>query len=444
MKIVIVGAVAAGTSAATEIRRQNKEAEIIVYEKGRYISYSGCGMPYFLGDEVSSFNDLVPRDADFFKQKHNINVQIMHEVMSIDLESKNLEVKNLLTGQTFHDSYDKLVIATGAAAKKPSIIGSDRKHVFVLRNISDMKNIKTFLSMNKPQNAVIIGSGSIGLEMAENLTKIGLKTTLIARSSISRGLDPELAALVEKHLINNGVDVVSNASIEKITDKGVLLADGSLHLAEIVLLATGIAPAVQLAKSAGIELGTTGAIKVDQHMKTSNSDVYACGDCAEYFHRITGTPVYRPLGSTANKTGIIAGNHITGGVDEFQGVLGTSIFQVFDLTVAQTGLMEKEAVLAGYDIVVSLNKKRNKPKFMGGEEMVIKAVADRKSGRLLGCQIVGFKGVDRRIDIVAAVLTLKGRVEDLIDMDLAYAPPYSTPKDPLFYIGIKLRQQIKG
>lgn len=190
---------------------------------------------------------------------------------------------------------------------------------------------------------------------------------------------------------------------------------------------------MELAKSAGIGLGTTGAIKVDQHMKTSDTDIYACGDCAEYFHRLTGTPVYRPLGSTANKTGIIAGNHITGGNDEFQGVLGTSIFQVFDLTVAQTGLAEDEAILAGYDVVVSLDSRPNKPEFMGGENMTIKTVADRKSELLLGCQIVGSQGVDRRIDVIAAMLTLKGKVDDLISMDLAYAPPYSTPKDPLLY-----------
>lgn len=441
MKVVIIGAVAAGTSAATEIRRRDKTADIVIYEKDRYISYSGCGMPYYLSNVFSSFEGLVPRDAAFFKQKHNATVQIMHEVTSIDPASRTLQVRNLLTGQEFRDSYDKLVIATGARAEKPAIIGGDRKNVFTLRNISDMKNIKTFISINRPKKAAIIGSGPIGLEMAETLTKLGLKTTLVARSSVSRGLSLELTALIEKELARNNVSVITNASIEEITDRGILLKDGSFHAAEMILLATGVKPAVELAKSAGIGLGTTGAIKVDLHMKTSDQDIYACGDCVEYFHRLTGTPVYRPLGSTANKTGIIAGNHITGGSDEFQGVLGTSIFQVFDLTVAQTGLTEDEAVLAGYDVVVSLDRRPNKPEFMGGEEMTIKTVADRKSELLLGSQIVGSQGVDRRIDVIAAMLTLKGKVDDLISMDLAYAPPYSTPKDPLFFTGIKLRQQ---
>lgn len=441
MRIVIIGAVAAGTSAATEIRRNDKTADIIIYERDRYISYSGCGIPYYLGNVFPRFESLVPRDAAFFKQKHNVSVHVMHEVISIDPPSRTLQVRNLLTGQEFQDAYDKLIIATGARAEKPIILGNYRKNVFVLRSISDMKNIKTFLSINRPKRAAIIGSGPIGLEMAENLTKIGLKTTLIARSSVSKGLSPELAALVENHLIKHGVSVVTNAPIEEITDKGVLLKNSSFHAAEIVLLATGVKPAVELAKSAGIELGVTGAIKVDRYMRTSDSDIYACGDCAEYFHRLTGNPVYRPLGSTANKTGIIAGNHITGGNDEFRGVLGTSIFQVFDLTVAQTGLTDEEASLMGYDVMVSLDRRPNKPEFMGGEEMTIRTVADRKSGLLLGCQIAGPQGVDRRIDVIAAMLTLKGKAEDLLSLDLAYAPPYSTPKDPLFFTGVKLRQQ---
>jgi Uncharacterized NAD(FAD)-dependent dehydrogenases len=442
MRVIIIGAVAAGTSAAAEIRRRDKEAEIIIYEKERYISYSGCGMPYYLGNVFPGFDDLVPRDAAFFRQKHNISIQIMHEILSIEPETKTIQVRNLLTDKIFRDSYDKLVIATGARAEKPPIPGSDKKNVFVLRNISDMKSIKTFISINKPKKAAVIGSGPIGLEMAENLTRIGLKTTVIARSSVSKGLRKELAELVEQHLLKQGVGVVVNAAIEEITERGVALSGGSFHSAEMILLAAGVKPAVDLAKSAGIELGSTGAIKVDRHMKTSDPDIYACGDCAEYFQRITGSPVYRPLGSTANKTGIIAGNHIAGGNDEFQGVLGTGIFQVFDLTVAQTGLTAEEAVQAGFDPIVSLDRRSNKPEFMGGEEMTISMVADRKSGLLLGCQIVGTQGVDRRIDVIAAALTLKGKVEDLISMDLAYAPPYSTPKDPLFFTGIKLRQLL--
>lgn len=443
MRVVIIGAVAAGTSAATEIRRNDKSSEIVLYEKDRYISYSNCGMPYYLGNVFSRFEDLVPRDANFFRQKHNINVQILHEVLSINIEAQTLLVRNLLTGTEFQDRFDKLIIATGAKAEKPAFEGSARKNVFLFRNISDLKNIKTFLSINRPKKAVIIGSGPIGLELAENLTRIGLKTTLIARSSISKGLSPELSRLVEQQLLTHGVDVITNASIKGITEKGVFLEDGNLHVADIVLLATGVKPCVELATASGIQLGSTGAIQVNRHMQTNNSNVYACGDCAEYFHQITGKPVYRPLGSTANKTGIIAGNHIAGGNDEFQGVLGTSIVQVFNLTVAQTGLTEQDAALAGYDVLVSLDGRPNKPEFMGGEEMMIKTVADRKSGLLLGCQIVGTQGVDRRIDVIAAAITLKAKIDDLVSMDLAYSPPYSTPKDPLFFTGVKLRQQRK-
>lgn len=441
MKVVIIGAVAAGTSAATEIRRRDKDAEIVIYEKDRYISYSGCGMPYYLGNIISSFDELVPRDAGFFRQKHQVTIQILHEVVSVDPANKTLQIRNLVTGKEFQDSYDKLVLATGAVAEIPPVKGNDKKNVFVLRNIIDMKNIKNFLSINRPKKAVIIGSGPIGLEMAENLTGIGMKVTLLVRASLSKTLHPEMSKMLEAHLVDQGVTVVTNASIQEITDRGVFLEGGGFHAADLVLLGAGVKPSVVLAKSAGIELGTTGAIKVDQRMRTSNPDIYACGDCAEYFHRITGNSVYRPLGSTANKTGIIAGNQIAGGTDEFKGILGTSIFQVFDLTVAQTGLTEQEASAAGYDVSASLDRRPNKPEFMGGRDMLIRTIADRRTGRLLGCQIVGFEGVDRRIDVIAAVLTLNGKAEDLIDMDLAYAPPYSTPKDPLFFTGVKLRQQ---
>ncbi len=444
MKVIIIGAVAAGTSAATEIRRHDKKTEIIIYEKERYISYSGCGMPYYIGNITTHFEDIVPRDANFFKQKHNVNIQIMHEVLSIDSNTKTITVKSLLSGQIFQDSYDKLILATGAATEKSSFPGGKKKHVFQLRNVNDMKSIKTFLSINTPKTAAIIGSGAIGLEMAENFTRLGIKTKLIARSPMGKGMPEEFGARIKNHMIEKGVSIIAPAKIKEISDRGVVLEDGTLHPAEIVLMATGVKPATELAASAGIRIGQTGAIQINPYMQTSNPDIFACGDCAEYFHRMSGRPTYKPLGSTANKTGIIAGNRIVGGSDQFLGVLGTNIVKVFDLTIAQTGLSVSEAQAEGFDPVVSLDQKPNKPEFMGGEMMMIYAIADKNSGRLLGCQMIGGEGVDRRIDVFAALLTKEGTYEDLITADLAYAPPYSTPKDPLFFTGIKLRQAMIG
>jgi NADPH-dependent 2,4-dienoyl-CoA reductase/sulfur reductase-like enzyme len=442
MRIVIIGAVAAGTSAAAEIRRRNKDAEIIIYEKDRYISYSGCGMPYHIGNVFSDFDVLVPRGPGFFKEKYDTDIFIRHEVLSINPLGKTLSIKNIETDKILQDSYDMLVIATGATAEKPPIHGADRRNVFILRNINHMNDIKTFIVNEKPRTAAIIGTGFVGLEMCEAFVNLGIKTTLIARSSVAKSIDKDMTVYIENHLKENGVTVLTNTATKEITDSGVILGDDSLINADIILLATGIRPNVELAKSAGVEIGITGAIKVDKKMRTSLDDIYSCGDCTELFHAVTGEPIYRPLGSTANKTGIIAGNSITHGDDEFRGILGTGIFGLFSLTVAQTGLSEVEAKEHGYDAVVSIDARPNKPEHMGGKKMVIKAVADKKTGRLLGAQIIGFEGVDKRIDVLAAAITLKATAEDLIAFDLAYSPHYSIPKDPLFYTGVKLKDMI--
>ena len=444
MRIVIIGAVAAGTSAAAEIRRRDKDADIIIYEKGSYISYSGCSMPYYIGNEFSDFAKIVPSSPELFKKKYAADILIRHEVLAINPQSKTISVKNTTTDEILQDSYDKLVIATGAAAEKPPIQGSNRKNVFILRNINHMNDIKSFIENEKPSTAAIIGTGFVGLEMCETFANLGIETTLIARSSVAKSMDQDMTVYIENHLKENGVTVLTNTPTKEITDSGVILGDGSLIKADIILLATGIRPNVELAKSAGIELGVTGAIKVDGKMKTSVADIYSCGDCTELFHAVTGEPIYRPLGSTANKTGIIAGNSITGGNDEFRGILGTGIFRLFSMTIAQTGLSEAEAKEHGYDSVVSVDARANKPEYMGGKKMVIKAVANKKNGRLLGAQIIGYDGVDKRIDVLAAAITLKATAEDLISLDLAYSPPYSTTKDPLFYTGIKLKNIMKG
>ena len=439
MRIVIIGAVAAGTSAATEIRRNNKEAEIIIYDKDGYISYAGCGMPFYISGEVENFSDVVPRDVKLFKEKHNIEINIEHEVLSVNPDNKTLKVKKLLTGDILEDSYDKLIISTGAFSVMPDLKGTDRENVFLLRNINDMNEIKNFIEAKKPKSAVIIGSGFIGLEMCESFKLLGMDVSIVARSKIAKGIDNDMYSYIEEHLKEKGVNVYTNTKTMEINDQGVVIGDGSIIKADIVLLATGVKPNVALAKSMGVELGVTGAIKVDKHMRTNIKDVYSCGDCIEMFNTISDKPVYRPLGSTANKTGTIAGSNVLGINEEFKGVLGTGIFRVFDITVGMTGLSEEEAVKLGYNISVSIDKKPNKPKYMGGRPIVIKAVAEKESGRLLGAQLIGYEGTDRRLDVLVAAITLNASAEDLMHFDLAYSPPYSTPRDPLYYTGAKLR-----
>jgi len=443
MRLLIIGAVAAGTSAAAKARRNSEEAQIVIYEKDSFISYSGCGMPYYIGGEIESAEALTPRDSAYFKTNYNIDIHTLHEVLSINPKEKTLIVKNNTTGNTFTDHYDKLIIATGARPSVPPIKGVDRGNVFHLRNINDMNRIKTFIQINSPKTAAIIGTGFIGLEVCENLKGLGMEVTLIERlPQVTPGLDSDVAIYVEEHIKNNDVEVFTDSSATEITEEGVALSDGKRISADIVILATGVRPNTELAQAAGIELGVTGAIKVNTRMQTNKPDIYACGDCTEQFHVVSGKPVYRPLGSTANKTGRIAGDSITGGKLEFRGILGTGIFRVFGMAVAQTGLSEREAIELGYDAVVCHNFKPDKPEYMGGREMLIKGIADRRSGRLLGVQIVGYEGVDKRNDVFATAISFKAKAEDLFHLDLSYAPPFSTAKDPVMYTGMILDNAI--
>lgn len=439
MRIIIIGAVAAGTSAAAKARRNDETAEIVLYDKDSFISYSGCGMPYYIGGEVEEADKLTPRDPAFFKSKYNVDVRTSHEVLNIDPETKSMEIKNLFSNEVFTDYYDKLILATGASAIIPPIEGTSDSHVFTLRNIGDMNRIKTFIDTVHPRNAVIVGTGFIGLEVCENLKNLGIEVTLVERlPQVTPGLDPDMAVYVEDHLKKNGVTVYTGLSAIKIEEGKVFLENGEVIASDFVLLSAGVKPNTALAVSMGVELGETKAIKVNNTMMTNLPDVYACGDCIEQFHVVTGKPVYSPMGSTANKTGRIAGDIITGGNLSFRGILGTGIFQIFGMTVALTGLSEKEAIKEGFDVEVCHNIKPNKPEYMGGKEMVIKGIADRKTGRLLGTQIVGAEGVDKRIDVFVTAITYQAKAEDLFHLDLAYAPPFSTTKDPVMYTGMIL------
>lgn len=443
MRLIIIGAVAAGTSAAAKARRNDDRAEIVVYERDKDISYSGCGLPYYIGGEIESLEELTPRDASFFKSKYDVDIKVQHEVLSVDADRKAVIVKNLMDGNVFEDRYDRLILATGASPFIPDIDGIDRSHVFFLRNVEDARKIKGFIDEHAPKSALIAGTGFIGFEVLENLTARGIEVTVVeVADKITPNLDEDMANYLENQLLSKGVKILKRTHIKIIEPQNATLSNGSIVDADLVIMATGVRPNVALAQSIGAEIGLTNAIKVDRQMRTSVKDVYACGDCIETFSAITGKPVYRPLGSTANKTGRIAGDVVTGGTLEYCGNLSTGIFKLFDLTIASTGLSEREAINEGYEIEIVHNIKPDKPSYFHGEEMVIKAIADRKSMRLLGVQIIGTTGVDKRIDIFATLITYKATVDELFHLDLAYAPPFSTTKDPVHYTGMILDNAI--
>ena len=442
-KIIIIGAVAAGTSAGAKARRNNENIGITIYEKDDFISYSGCGMPYFIGGEVDNIDELTPRDPSFFKKKYNIDVKTGHEVIYIDSMNKQVTVRNLYTQEEFIDEYDKLIIATGSKPFKPNILGIDNKNVFFLRNIKDATRIKTYINTNKPTNAIIAGTGFIGFEVLENLLNLGITVTIVEVSKkITPNLDLDMSLYLENELTKKGLEILKDTAITSISNNSVNLTNGKEIYADLIILSTGVTPNTDLAQKSGIELGISKAIKVDNTMRTNIKDIFACGDCIETYSSITEKPVYRPLGSTANKTGRIAGDSATGGRLQYKGNLGTGIFKFLDLTVATCGLSEKEAIDNGYDIEICHNIKPNKPAYMGGQEMIIKALADKATGRLLGVQIIGSEGVDKRIDVFATLITYKASVDELFHLDLAYAPPFSTTKDPIHYTGMILDNAI--
>ena len=459
LKIVIVGSVAAGTSAAAKARRNTETAQITVYERDHDISYSGCGLPYFVGGEVADIDELTPRDPAWFKARYDVDVRTGHEVVGIDAEARTVTVLDLATGRRFVDPYDELVLATGVRAVVPPIPGVDATGVFSVRTPSDARAIRAWIegseSRGRPvRHAVVVGAGYIGLEMAEQLVARGLMVTVVeALDHAMPRMDADMSARVDAELRKHGVDLRLGTLVVGIgsDDDGVAGvsvegADGRpAHVdAELVIVAVGVRPSIDLAVQAGVRRGPTGAVAVDRRQRTSVEHVWAVGDVAESFHVITGEPVWVPLGSTANKMGRIAGDAMTGGPLEHRGILGTSIVRVFDLGVAQTGFTEEQARAAGYDVEVLHNIKPDRPEYLGGTPLAVKAVADRATGRLLGAQVIGASGADKRIDVLATAITYGADVADLFHLDLAYSPTYATTKDPVHYTGMALTNAIHG
>lgn len=453
MKVIVIGGVAAGPKAASRINRLCAEAEVTIIEKGELLSYAGCGLPYYISGQVKDSKELMStpvgtvRDSAFFKNVKNANVLNHTEATAIDRANKTVTVKNRDGGEQVLP-YDKLVLATGAESAVPPIPGVGLENIYNLKDIHDADAIKATLAEHKAVNAVIVGGGLIGVEVAEAFHEMGCRITIVEFLPRILGMmDPEMAALVENHFEAKGVKIMTgtrvtgftgSGCVEKVvTDKGELPAD-------IVILAVGVRPAAKLAQDAGLAIGPTRAIAVSDRMQTSDPDIYAVGDCAEKKNLITGKAAYVPLGSTANKEGRVAANAICGVEDAFPGILGSAICKVFDYSVARTGLGEKEAREAGFDVVTCLAPAPDKPHFMpGAKTLFLKLIADRKTRRLLGAQATGPGDADRRIDIAAMALTAGMTVDQLANVDLVYAPPYSPAVDNIITAANILRNKIE-
>lgn len=444
MKIVVVGAVAAGTSVIAKARRNSEEVEIVAYTSGSDISYSGCGIPYYIGEDYIKRGNLTPRDAKWFESRFNMKLNINHKILSVNPDLKKIEVLNEITGDIFEDSYDKLVVTTGARPRK---IDFDNENIFYIRDVETGDRLKKFIHEASPKKALIVGSGYIGLEMVENLVQRGIEVTVIEMSSSIGRVDSEISIYLEKYLAKKGVKLILNDKINNISEDGKIVSteNGETLEVDFIVAAVGVLPNVEFLKSSGIQLGKSEAIRVNKHLETNLKDIYAAGDCATTYSLLTGEETYVPLGSTANKMGRILGDRLTGGNLEFKGILGTSIFKIFDMAFASTGLDEKEALEKGYSIEIIHNIKPNQTEYLEtSREMVIKAIADRKTGKLLGVQMLGENGVDKRIDVFATLLTFGATVDQLFHLDLAYAPPFSTTKDPVNYTGMILDNAING
>lgn len=436
-RLVVIGGVAAGMSAAAKASRENRGMEVVVYERGGFISYAACGMPYWLAGDVPDFRALIVRTPEQMA-KQGVQVHVHHEVTAIDPGVQTVTVRDLEAGREFSQDYDRLVIATGARAALPPFAdpAPGLEGVLGLRSLESGLAVRRFLDEHTPRRAVIVGGGYIAVEMAETLHRLGLEITMLIRSGqvLRSSLDDEARAAVEKELARHGVDVVQGTPLALEGEGRVtaVVADAGTYPCDLVLLGVGARPNVELAHEAGVRLGSTGAIATDERMRTNLPGTYAAGDCAETLHLVTGRQAYLPMGSTANKQGRVAGTNAAGGQATFGGVVGTMIVRCFELGVASTGLTTAEARALGYDVESTIIRARDVSHyFPNAAEMTVKLLADRPSGRLLGGQIVGPVAAAKRIDTLATALHSRMTVADLQRLDLAYAPPFAPVWDPI-------------
>lgn len=436
-KLVVIGAVAAGTKAASKAKRDNPNLDVMVFTKERYISYAGCGLPYYIGGIIKEKQELLVRSPEDFKKEQGIDILTEHEVKKIDTSEKKVIVEDLRSGKTSEFPYDKLIIATGASPIVPPLENINLANIFTLRSVSDAFAIRELLDSSMAKKAVVVGGGFIGLEAAENLRHRGMDVTIVELvPHILPPFDEEIALYAQNHMESQGVKILTG---EKVT--GFEGADGKVTTvktsagdieADLVILSIGVRANTGIAVEAGVELGATKAIKVNKYMETNIKDIYAAGDCAENINLITGKPAWYPMGSTSNKTGRIAGhnaalgNQVEALKESLEGVLGTTIVRLFEVNAAKTGLSERDAIKEGYEVETVLVPANDRAHYFPGyKQIMTKLIVDKNTHKVLGAQIVGEGVADKPIDIIATAITLGARVEDLAKLDLAYAPPFS-------------------
>lgn len=443
-KVLIVGGVAGGASTAARLRRVDEKAEIILFEKGQYISFANCGLPYYIGGAIKERKNLLVQTAQAMRARFKVDVRELSEVVRVDRQNKTVRVRNLKDGITYEESYDVLVLSPGVAPVKPPIPGIENPNIYTLRDIPDTDSIKGFLNEKNPQSAVVVGGGFIGLEMAENLQESGLKVDIVeALDQVMAPLDYEMAAIVHNHIRSKGCGLHLKDGVKSFEPEGektaVVLQSGKRITADMIILSIGVKPNNKLAKEAGLEIGVTGGIKVNEHLQTSDPDIYALGDVIEVTDYVSGNQSLIPLAGPANKQGRIVANNIAGRRETYKGTQGTAIAKVFDLAAAATGLNEKTLKKLGKEpgkdyITTTTHSASHAGYYPGGSMMAIKLIYTPE-GRVLGAQIVGHDGVDKRIDYIAIAVRHRMSVHDLQEFELAYAPPFSSAKDPVNMAG---------
>ncbi len=450
MKVLIIGGVAGGATAAARLRRLDEQAEIIILERSGFVSYANCGLPYYIGGTIDDKEALSLGSPESFWSRFRIEVRLKNEVLSIDPEQKTVLVRRELDGSEYTESYDKLLLAPGARAIKPPLPGIENERVMSLRTVEDSYRIRDYITKNKPKRAVVIGGGFIGLEVAENLMESGVKVSLLQLDNqVLRPLDYDMACQVHTYLREQGLDLRLGEQVEGFEETNgnlqVKMAGGKTLETELVILAVGVVPDTDLAKKAGLTLGVKGAIVVNEYMETSKPDIYAVGDAAQISHGVSGEQTLISLAGPANKQGRIAANHICGRPQAFKGAIGSSVIKLFDMTVANTGLNEGEAQRAGIKYDKAVNYSANHATYYPGASfMTIKTLFDPDSGRILGAQAVGFDGVDKRMDVLATAVRMGLTSEDLEELDLVYAPPYGSAKDPVNMVGYTIENLRQG
>ncbi len=448
-KIIIVGGVAGGASAAARLRRLDESAEIILVEKGEHISFANCGLPYFIGGVIKDKDKLLVQTPDKMKQRFHIDVRVNSEVTQIDRVNKTVQIRNAMANTVYTETYDKLILSPGAEPIRPKLPGMDSSKIFTLRNIPDTYRITDYVEQMNPARAIIVGAGFIGLEVAENLHMRGVKVTVVELADHVIGpLDYEMAALVHQHMKTKKVELYLKDAVESFEDRndriGVNLSSGRTLLADMVIMGIGVRPEAKLAADAGLKIGKTGGIYVNEYLQTSDPDIYAVGDAIEVKDFVSGSEALIPLAGPANKQGRIAANNIYGMSEKFEGTQGTSIVKVFDITVAVSGNNERMLKKAGVDYEKSFTHSASHAGYYPGAiPMSIKLLFKKDDGKLLGAQIVGYEGVDKRIDVLSVAMRAGMTVHDLEKLELAYAPPYSSAKDPVNIAGYTASNILK-